>query len=152
MEVDEREGKILFFSKVSSGRCEVFEASLPDLTLAPPNTSVIARRIAAPHLTLATGMCISADGSRMVVVNYQHGFEFRRGEGESWASALTRPPRQIELSWRMPQREAVCFDEDDCSLLMTSEARQGLIRTVLGANANFTIPLWRVPAKRVKER
>jgi hypothetical protein len=147
--VDQRSQTILFISKVSFGRCEIFELPLPDLSRKNRGETepLVAIKIAAPELTHATGMCISSDGERIVIVNYQCGFEFVRRPSETWRTALARPPRKIALSWRMPQREAVCFDLDDRSLLMTSEARQGFLRSLVGANVNFSIPLWRVPAR-----
>jgi hypothetical protein len=145
MAFDDRERKLLFATKVSSGRCEVFELPLPNLHR--DETGLIAKRIAAPNLSQATGMCISNDGQRAVVVNYECGYEFTRRRNESWQAAFARTPRRIQLDWRMPQREAVCFDEDGRSLLMTSEARQGFLNSLLGNNLNSKIPLWRVPGK-----
>lgn len=149
--VDPVEQKILFATKVASGRCEVFEMPIPAIKQeesgARLTEPVIARRIAAPELTLATGMCLSADGRRLVIVNYQRGFEYCRAAGESWETVFSRAPKRIDLSWRMPQREAVCFDGDDRSLLMTSEARQGILSALTGASRSYKIPLWRVPAK-----
>ena len=46
----------------------------------------------------------------------------------------------------MRQREAVCFDEDDRSLLMTSEAAQSLASALMGGERSYKMPLWRVPA------
>lgn len=147
--VDERDQKIYFVSKVSSGRCEVFEMPLPKVSarVSQEPTARVAKKIAAPEITLATGMCISADSDRMVIVNYHDGYEYCRRPGESWQAALAQSPKKISLSWRMPQREAVCFDRDDRSLLMTSEARQGFVNSVLGSELNCKIPLWRVPAR-----
>jgi hypothetical protein len=142
---DPLDQKLIFVSKVPSGRCEVFELPLPDLRR--DEADLVAKRIAAPNLSQATGMCISKDGRRAVVVNYECGYEFTRRRNESWQAAFSRTPRRIELDWRMPQREAVCFDEDDRSLLMTSEARQGFLNSLTGNNRNSKIPLWRVPAR-----
>ncbi len=155
--VDERDRKIFFVSKVTSGRCEVFEMPLPEIPVNKlegnsEKAPFVAKKIAAPEIMLATGMCISADGERMVIVNYNDGFEYCRSQGESWQAAFARSPKKINLSWRMPQREAVCFDRDDRSLLMTSEARQGFVNSLLGGNLNCTIPLWRVPAKPVGKK
>jgi hypothetical protein len=157
MAVDEHLKKILFVSKVPSGRCEVFEAPLAAILPASDRIRselastilVIAKRIAAPELAQVTGMCISADGQRLVIVNYQTGFEFCKAPNEPWQNAFARPPQRIDLSWRMPQRETVCFDSDDRSLLMTSESRQGFLNSLLGKGSNFRIPLWRVPAKPI---
>ena len=83
---DPVEKKILFVTKVFSGRCEVFEMPLPALSDEKSSAStgevVTAMRIAAPEITLATAMCLSADGRRLVIVNYQRGFEvLSRGGG-----------------------------------------------------------------------
>jgi hypothetical protein len=144
MAFDHRERKLIFVTKVSSGRCEIFE--LPLFDFRRQTTDVVAQRIASPNLSQVSGMCISEDGQRAVIINYTCGYEFSRRRDESWQTAFARTPRRIELDWRMPQREAVCFDEDDRSLLMTSEARQGFLKSLIGQNENITIPLWRVPA------
>lgn len=147
---DPVENKLLFATKVMSGRCEVFEMPLPALSgekqIAGTGEVVTAKRIAAPEIALATGMCLSVDGRRLVIVNYQRGFEYCRAEGETWTEVFARTPKKIELSWRMRQREAVCFDEDDRSLLMTSEAAQSITNAILGGERSYRMPLWRVPA------
>jgi hypothetical protein len=75
-----------------------------------------------------TGLDISSDGSRIVVLTYKHAYLFTRGPGDCLASVFDRQPVVIELplpqdSPELGQREAICFSRDDRSLLVTSEGR-----------------------------
>ena len=75
-----------------------------------------------------TGLDISSDGLRIVVLTYKHAYLFYRRPGACWKSALERPPIVIELPLpqncpELGQREAICFSRDDRSLLVTSEGK-----------------------------
>jgi hypothetical protein len=67
-----------------------------------------------------TAMDISADGRRMVVLNYLSARIYLRGRGESWRDALARPPVQAAFPW-LTQAEAVSFSSDARSLWIASE-------------------------------
>jgi hypothetical protein len=67
-----------------------------------------------------TAMDISADGRRMVVLNYLSARIYLRGRGESWRDALARQPIQAAFPW-LTQAEAVSFSSDGRSLWIASE-------------------------------
>lgn len=101
-----------------------------DLAHAADDVSV-AEPIGAVAVSLATGMSLSPDGRRAVVVNYVEGFEFARRPGEDWPTAFSRVPRRLPLPERR-QGEAVAYGDDGRSLFLTSEGPHS--------------PLWIVPA------
>ncbi len=67
-----------------------------------------------------TGMDISPDGRRAVVVTYLWGYEYTRAADESWPAAFARKPRVVFLPMRK-QGESICFGPDGRSLYLTSE-------------------------------
>lgn len=70
---------------------------------------------------MATGACLSPDGTRLVVGTYCSLYEWRLSPGMTIADALAgSPPDRIEplLS---PQMEAVCYGPDSRTLWFTSE-------------------------------
>ncbi len=73
-----------------------------------------------------TGMDLSPDGRRAVVLTYKHAYLFSRGSEETWAAAFSRKPIQIPLPHPrdhtdLRQREAICFTSDGQALIVTSE-------------------------------
>ncbi len=73
-----------------------------------------------------TGMDISADGKRIVVLTYKHAYLFCRNQNDTWADAFTRMPQQIALPSpyeysNLRQRESICFSADDQQIFVTSE-------------------------------
>jgi len=91
-----------------------------------------ARKIATLMIPPATGMDISPDGHRAVVVTYGNAYQFTRAPGESWAQAFARRPVEIVLPARA-QGEAICYGADGKTLYLTSE--------------NLPAPLWEVPVE-----
>ncbi len=69
-----------------------------------------------------TAMDISADGLEAVILTYNRIYVFRRGPGESWASAFARPPKSFEVPL-MSQAEALSFNGDETALYFTTEGR-----------------------------
>ncbi len=102
-----------------------------------PNKALIARKIAAPAIPPVTAMDISPDGHRAILLTYGNAFEFIRGETESWAEALAKPPRQIEMPERV-QGESICYGPDGRTLYLTSE--------------KLPTPLWEVPCAEQSEQ
>ena len=116
-----------------------------DLKSIPPDAPVTARKIAEvdrippPSLTdLAqkyglvyshpTGMDLSSDGRRAVVLTYKHAYLFSRGREETWATAFSGKPIQVPLPHPRDhvdfrQREAICFTLDGNALMVTSEGK-----------------------------
>lgn len=69
-----------------------------------------------------TGLDITADGMRAVVVTYGDAFAFQRSPDETWTEGFSRSGQQIRLPPRK-QGESICFAADGRSLLLTSEKR-----------------------------
>ena len=94
---------------------------------------LVAQRMSDVEIDKATGMDLSPDGRRMVVIAKDHefAFEFVRGKDETWPAAIERGWRPIELPSR-EQGEAICFAHDGRSLVLTSEGEHQ--------------PLWMLPA------
>lgn len=125
--VDVTSRKILLVAKERALQCKVYEAPLD---LGRRSAKVVAKQIATVPLPLVTGMSISADGRRAVLLTYLPAVDYVRREGEDWQKALRRAPRIIDTPARK-QGEAVCYGDDDQTLFLTSEGvRQ---------------PFWRVP-------
>ena len=79
-----------------------------------------------------TGMDVSPDGRRAVVMTYLDAYEYVRGEKESWADAFKRKPRKLDLP-RRPKGEGICYGPAGRSLYLTTEGRRS--------------PIWELPAK-----
>jgi len=126
--VDPVANVILLVSKERLPECYAYVLPWPDKGA---KKVVSAKRIAALKLPRVTGMDISPDGLRAVLVTYGHAYEFTREKGEDWSAALKRLPAEIELPPR-PQGESICFGPDGKTLYFTSEGKPA--------------PLWEVPA------
>jgi len=123
-----------------------------DLKPVPADVPVTARKIAEvnriprPSLTdLArkygmvyshpTGMDLSPDLRRAVVLTYKHAYLFPRGSEETWATAFSRKPIRVPLPHPrdhtdLRQREAICFTSDGLALIVTSEGENAGIYRV----------------------
>ncbi len=92
----------------------------------------MARRVAKLELMGCTGLDISPDGGRAVVLTYGDAYEFQRRPDGDWGEAFGKPGRRIPLPHRK-QGEAICYDADGTSLYLTSEhAPTPLFRVPLG--------------------
>jgi hypothetical protein len=65
-------------------------------------------------------MDIAPDGRRLAILTGLHVLEYARGEQETWAAALARPPRRLEIP-QLSQGEALAYRRDGQALLLTSE-------------------------------
>lgn len=81
---------------------------------------VRARVIATLRVPGATGMDISPDGLRAIVLTYAHAFEYTREPDEKWADAFARKPRPIKMPPRV-QGESICYGADGKTIYLTSE-------------------------------
>ncbi len=90
---------------------------------------------ALPHGTV-TGMDISPDGARCIVVTYGPAYEYTRQQGEKWADAFARKPREITMPART-QGESICYGTDGKTLYLTSE--------------KLPTPLWEVPVTKQED-
>jgi hypothetical protein len=125
--VDPTDKTILLVSKEWFNSCHVYalpwpkddHGVRPDV---PPNKALVARLIGTIELRQVTGMDVSPDGRRAIVLTYHNAFEYVRGEKDGWAAAFARPPREIPLPFR-PQGEAICYGPDGKTLYTSSERR-----------------------------
>ena len=115
--VDTVSRKILLVEKRRWLTCRVFIADLPDEA---DDEKVTAEPIAQIKLPLVTGMDVSSDGKRAIVLTLGQAFEYTRGEGEDWAAAFKRKPRTIDMPARK-QGEAICYGAEGNDLYLTSE-------------------------------
>jgi len=92
--------------------------------------ALVARLIATPKVPLVTGMDVSPDGRRAVLVTYANAYEFVRKEHDDWAATFSRQPREIPMPLRI-QGESICYGVDGKTLYLTSE--------------KLPTPLWEVP-------
>ena len=131
--VDERAGQILLISKKRQPP-EVFTLPLRAQTgvqtaqLVGPLTGVpqpTARELRANAkqariMNQVTAADIAPDDSTLAVMTYRTLVLYPRGNGESWARAIARAPRVIELPW-IPQAEALGWSADGKGLYATGE-------------------------------
>lgn len=69
-----------------------------------------------------TAMDLSPDGREAAVLTYDRAYLFQRAEGESWVEAFQREPVHIDTPI-VRQAEAIAFDRDGRSLLVTTEKK-----------------------------
>ncbi len=125
--VDPTDRTILLATKQFEVKCYVYALPWPE---ANPKKAFTARRIATVKIPLVTGMDVSPDGRRAVLVTYAGAYEFVRREKEEWGAAFVREPREIQMPARV-QGESICYGADGKTLYLTSE--------------KLPTPLWEVP-------
>lgn len=122
-------GKSIFLAtKASPLRAKIYRLPLPTKS---PRKPLVARPIAQLPVVMATGMDLSPDGRRAIVVNYGAAYEYVRKGKEKWKAAFARLPRGIPVPPRR-QGESIAYGADGKSLFLTSE--------------KTPTPLFRVPA------
>lgn len=129
MAVDPVTHEVILATKSLNGDCHVYAFPLKIESNTVPLT---ATKIATLDIPFVTGMDISPDGRRAIIVTYVGAYEFVRRRYETWKSAFARPPRILEVPQRR-QGEAICFAADGRSLVLTSEGRDQ--------------PMWLIPAE-----
>ena len=132
--IDPQTRCVYLVSKELLPPCKVYELPLPR-ELQGARRPLVAKPIAELRIPLATGMDISPDGRRAVIVTYGSAFEYSRKDGELWKDAFARAPRVIPMPPR-PQGESICYGPDGKSLYLTSEVPGG----------KGKMPLFEVPA------
>lgn len=123
--IDPTDKTILLISKERNNACHAYALAWPKepaATKGKPQRALVARLIGTLKLRQVTGMDVSPDGRRAIVVTYGDAYEFTRGEKEDWAAAFSRPPRVIELPERV-QGEAICYGPDGRTIYTSSEKR-----------------------------
>ena len=125
--IDPTTGLIYIVSKVSGKQCKLYELASPLSAKQWKNKSNvkqgkrIIKAIGTLNIPTTTGMDISADGLRMLVLTYGNAFEYTRNNTrETWADAVNRKPRVIIMPKR-PQGESVCYGSDGKTIYLTSE-------------------------------
>ncbi len=99
--------------------CAVFSFPLPP----PEDKSLqIAKQVASLPLAGITGMDISPDGTRAILVSYTNAYEFGRRPDQSWGQAFAQQPTVRPMPKRR-QGEAICYGQDGKTLFLTSEHR-----------------------------
>jgi len=89
--------------------------------IAQPDTGDLQRNpVYGRYRAQISSMDISADGSKMAVLNYLHARIYTRLPSESWATAVMRQPVDLPFPW-MTQAEAIAFSADANSLWIGSE-------------------------------
>ncbi len=135
--VDVTEGKIYLFTKTGNpDTSEVY--SLPLSIKQESETVQIAKFEAAPKVKSATGMDISPDGLRAVVVtnknNECRAFQFTKFPGETWAEGFLRTPKVFKTPIR-PTYEAICFALDGETLY--DKVKKEILVNLLSLVTNF---------------
>lgn len=111
-------GKSIFLAtKDNPFRAKIYRLPLPTKS---PKEPLTARPIAQLPVILATGMDLSPDGRRAVIVNYAAAYEYVRKGDEKWKAAFARLPRSIPVPPRR-QGESIAYGADGRSLYLTSE-------------------------------
>lgn len=136
--VDPTTGVIYLVSKLSGKECKVYELANPFLQSKAKKkkrerkrrrkkkgkAGHVAKAIATLNIPTTSGMDISPDGLRALVLTYGHAYEYTRAVDESWGEAFARPPRVIRLP-RRKQGEAVGYGPDGKTIYLTSEIPKG---------------------------
>lgn len=137
--VDAVSRKILLVEKRPWITCRVFIADLPAET--EKEVKLTAKPVGQIKLPLVTGMDVSCDGRRAIVLTLGQAFEFTREAEESWESAFQRKPRTIDMPPRK-QGEAICYGRAGRDLFLTSEFSPCPLYLVKakGAEKNVEIP------------
>ena len=116
--IDPTTRTIFLTEKTPAMRCGIYTLALPKKL---GSRKATARKLAMVDVPTTTGMDISPDGLRMVIVTYGAAHEFGRTSAEeTWADALKRPGRVIRVPLRS-QGESICYGRDGLSLYLTSE-------------------------------
>ena len=118
--VDPTLGKIYLVSKVltEGGAAGIYELDIP---AQQSSRRYVARKIGSLDILGITGMDISANGRKVVLVTYMYAFEYLRTANESWAQAFGAKPDIIPMPGRR-QGEAICYSLNAKALVVTSES------------------------------
>ena len=71
------------------------------------------------NISEVTGASISSDGSKFLILNYYHAYEFR--DDLTKTTAPTNYYKRISKSHRSPQQEAVSYSPDNTKFYVSSE-------------------------------
>ena len=119
---------------VTKGKKQLYLLKIP---VKPADETFVLKPAGKLGIPDPTGVDISPDGHRAVVVTYLWGYEYTRGGNESWADAFERKPRTLSFPLRR-QGESICYGPDGKNLYLTSE--------------KIPTPLIEIPAKPKTEK
>ena len=125
--VDPTGHTIYLIGKEKGTGCKVYRLAWPIERVTQPLT---ARTVATLEIPQVTGMDISPDGRRAIVLTYTDAYEYARGANETWDKAFARKGRRLPMPMRR-QGESICYGLDGKTLYLTSEGKEQ--------------PLWEVP-------
>ena len=97
----------------------IYTASLKELFT---QATVVLKKMGTTVHTRITAGDISADGSEVIIRNYDNLFYWKRQKGEPVYETLQRPAIQLDYK-KEKQGEAVCFAADHSGILTTSEGK-----------------------------
>ncbi len=85
-------------------------------------------------------MDFSPDGREAAVLTYDRAYLFQRAEGESWVEAFQQEPVHVDTPI-LRQAEAIAFDRDGRSLLVTTEKTPATLHRIprLASQNNGTV-------------
>jgi hypothetical protein len=113
-------GRMIYLvSKTDLRASQVYQLALPTKALGKVLT---AKQLVKVPVRMATGMDISPDGRRCVILTYTLAAEYARRGDETWKAAFSRPPRELVMPARK-QGESICYGPDGVTLYLTSEGR-----------------------------
>ena len=115
--IDPATNTVYLVTKKKKNTCGIYALKIP--TISTPNT-LKAKRIGTIPAFLATGMDISPNGSKAIIVTYLLALEYTREKNETWTQAFAKKPAILQVPPRS-QGEAICYGLDSKTLYLTSE-------------------------------
>ena len=115
--VDRSTNTAYLVTKKKENECGIYALHIPH---SPTTKTLKAKRIGTIPAFLATGMDISPDGKKAVIVTYLLALEYTRKANETWAQAFAKKPTILQVPPRS-QGEAICYGLDSSTLYLTSE-------------------------------
>ena len=123
MAVDPTSKEIYLLAKRMLPRTRLYVLPWPERT---PHETVVARAVAEPRIALVTGMDISPDGRRALVLTYTAAFEYDRRGNETWAEAFGRKPKWVPIP-PLGQAEGACYGPQARRVYLSSEGRHSAL-------------------------
>jgi hypothetical protein len=115
--IDPATNTVYLVTKKKENTCGVYALKIPAIS----TTNILkARRIGTIPAFLATGMDISPNGTKAIIVTYLLALEYTREKNETWTQAFAKKPTILQVPPRS-QGEAICYGLDSKTLYLTSE-------------------------------
>ena len=124
--VDALRNEIVLVEKVREGTARISTLPLD----AQEDEVAVAQTTGRIPIVLATGMDLSPDGNKLLIVTYGHGREWHRTHNESWATVLCKNPGNKIILPPRAQGEAVCYARDGKSIFVSSERLPALLYNI----------------------